>query len=66
MINFDYGQVRAIQDLLRRNKAIYDEARLREWRERKAMGQEDRELTKYYLERETSDEQKRMEEETKA
>lgn len=59
-------QVRAIQDALKRNKALYDEERLREWRERKMMGSEDRELTKYYLDKETDNEQKRMEEETKA
>ena len=59
-------QVRAIQDLLRRNKAMYDEERLREWRERKTMGQEDKDLTKYYLDKETRAEQLRMEEEAKA
>lgn len=45
---------------------MYDENRLREWRERKGMGDEDKALTKYYLQKETENEQKRMEEETKA
>ena len=51
---------------MRRNKAKYDEERLKEWRERKMMGDEDRQLLKYYLERETADESARMEEEAKS
>jgi len=41
---------------LRRNKAQYDEQRIKEWRERKMMRTEDQQLTKFYLERETMDE----------
>jgi len=48
--------VREIQDYLRRNKAKYDAARLKEWRERKSMAEEDQQLTKYYLDRETAEE----------
>ena len=51
---------------MRRNKAKYDEERLKEWRERKMMGDEDRQLLKYYLERETAFESARMEEEAKS
>ncbi len=50
---------------MRRNKAKYDEERLIEWRERKSMGAEDHSLQKYYLEKETFGERKRMEEEAK-
>ena len=38
---------------------------MQEWQERKQMGEEDRKLLKYYLERETAIEQGRMEEETR-
>ena len=44
------------------NKQQYDEERLKEWRERKCMRDEDHQLTKYYLEQETANEQARMEE----
>jgi hypothetical protein len=42
-------QVRKIQDNLKRNKAMYDEERLREWRERKLMYDEDVRLKTLYL-----------------
>ena len=58
-------KISKIQDLLRRNRAKYDEARLIEWRERKQMGSEDHGLQKFYLEKETRFEQVRMEEEAK-
>ena len=61
----DYVQVREIQDYLRMNKTEYDAARLEEWRERKDMRDEDHQLTKYYLERETATEQIRMEDDAK-
>lgn len=48
--NFRLEDIRRLQDLLRRNKAEYDEARLREWRERKMMRDEDHALQKHYLE----------------
>ena len=44
------------------NKESYDKARLQEWRERKTMREEDHQLTKFYLERDTAKEQNRMEE----
>lgn len=51
--NFRLEDIRRLQDLLRRNKAEYDQARLEEWRERKMMRDEDQALTKHYLEVET-------------
>lgn len=39
---------------------------MREWRERKAMGMEDKALIKYYLEKGTENEKKRMEDEAKS
>merc|ERR1712060_403356 len=63
--NFRLEDIRKIQDLLRRNKAKYDEDRLREWRERKQMSAEDTQLQKLYLEQDTRQEQVRMEEEAK-
>lgn len=47
--NFRLEDVRRLQDLLRRNKAEYDLARLKEWRERKFMRDEDHALQKFYL-----------------
>ena len=73
MIDFEFGfnnfrleDIRRLQDLLRRNKAEYDQARILEWRERKMMRGEDHALAKHYLEMETRDEQTRMEEEAKS
>jgi len=60
------GQIRKIQDLLRRNKAKYEEARLIEWAERKQMGVEDHALQRLYLKQETHNEQVSMEEEAKS
>ena len=51
---------------MRRNKAEYDAARLKEWRERKMMREEDHALQKHYLEKETRVEQANMEEEAKS
>lgn len=51
--NFRLEDIRRLQDLLRRNKAEYDQARLQEWRERKMMREEDNALQKHYLEVET-------------
>jgi hypothetical protein len=57
LIDFEFGfnkftldQVRTIQDNLRRNKRKYDEDRLREWKERKLMNDEDIRLKNLYLE----------------
>ena len=52
--------------MLRRNKRLYDEARLQEWRERKFMREEDHALQKFYLQQETRNEQNNMEEEAKS
>ena len=57
LIDFDYSNnkyisledSRSIQESLRRNKAVYDAERLREWRERKNMRHEDEGLKKVYL-----------------
>ena len=64
--NFRLEDIRRLQDLLRRNKAEYDTARLKEWKERKQMRDEDHALAKFYLEKETVHEQTRMEEEAKS
>lgn len=57
LIDFEFGfnkftleQIRTIQDNLRRNKAQYDQDRLREWRERKLMNDEDVRLKNQYIE----------------
>lgn len=56
LIDFEFGfntftlfQVRSIQEKLMRNNRIYNENRLREWRERKSMRFEDEKLTEMYL-----------------
>ena len=61
--NFDVETTRKIQYYLRRNKAIYDENKLREWRERCLMREEDKKLQQLYLSEQTADERIRMEEE---
>jgi len=65
MNNFSLNDVRKIQDNLKRNKAKYDAERLREWRERKLMFDEDVRLRNLYLEEQSRKEQERMEEETR-
>jgi hypothetical protein len=72
LIDFEFGfnkftleQIRTIQDNLRRNKRQYDEDRLREWRERKLMNDEDVRLKNQYLEEQAKLEQERMEEEAR-
>lgn len=72
LIDFEFGfnkfnleQIRTIQDNLRRNKKQYDEDRLREWRERKLMNDEDVRLKNLYLEEQSRREQERMEEEAR-
>jgi len=47
--NFDLKDVRAIQESLIRNKKMYDAERLKEWRERKLMRDEDERLHALYL-----------------
>lgn len=63
--NFSLNDIRKIQDNLKRNKAKYDAERLREWRERKLMFDEDVRLRNLYLEEQSRKEQERMEEETR-
>lgn len=72
LIDFEFGfnkftleQIRTIQDNLRRNKTKYDADRLREWRERKLMNDEDVRLKNQYLEEQARIEQERMEEEAR-
>lgn len=50
---------------MRRNKALYDEDRLREWKERKLMNDEDVRLKNLYLEEQSKKYQTRMEEEAR-
>lgn len=63
--SFKLEDVRKIQDYLLRNRALYEKARLQEWRERNTMREECEELEKHYLEEYTEDEQTRMEEEAR-
>lgn len=62
---FTLGDVRKIQDNLKKNKAKYDADRLREWRERKLMFDEDVRLRTLYLQEQSKKEQMRMEEEAR-
>jgi hypothetical protein len=48
--NFKLDDVRKIQDNLKRNKSKFDSERLREWRERKLMNDEDIKLKNLFLE----------------
>ena len=50
---------------MRRNKRKYDEERLREWRERKLMNDEDVKLQTVYVKEQSKKEQETMEEETR-
>ena len=63
--NFQLTEIREIQRLLLRNNKAYDENRLREWKERKLMLEEDEKLHGLYLKQETAQEQGRMEEEAR-
>lgn len=72
LIDFEFGfntfrlqETRKIQELLRNNKALYDAERLKEWRERKLMRDEDQQLQAKYLKEHSKQEQVRIEEETK-
>lgn len=62
---FHLEDIREIQRLLLRNNKIFEENRLREWRERKQMLEEDENLHARYLKLETKLEQLRMEEEAR-
>ncbi len=50
---------------MRRNKKKYDEERLREWRERKLMNDEDIKLRALFLNEQSRKEELRMEEEAR-
>jgi len=56
MNNFNLDDSREIQEKLRRNKAKFDEERLREWRERKCMRGEDEKLREMYLKEQSAKE----------
>ena len=63
--NFTMEDSREIQVYLKRNKALYDSERLKEWRERKYMRAEDEKLRKMYLAENANKEQAIMEEEAR-
>jgi len=63
--NFTLEDTYAIQNSLIRNKAMYDAERLKEWRERKLMKNEDERLHALYLKEQSKHEEKRMENETR-
>lgn len=63
--NFTLEDTEAIQQALVRNKKMYDAERLKEWRERKLMKNEDERLHALYLKEQSKREEKRMETETK-
>lgn len=63
--NFALGDVREIQKALKRNKEMYDAERLKEWKERKLMRDEDERLHALYLKEQSKKEEVRMETETK-
>lgn len=72
LIDFDYAlnsfsldDSRSIQDKLMRNKRKFDEDRLREWKERKTMMNQDEKLRALYLAAHSQQEQGRMEEEAR-
>lgn len=63
--NFTLEDSREIQLYLKRNKALYDGERLKEWKERKDMRGEDEQLRKMYLQENSAKEQFIMEEEAR-
>lgn len=65
MNQFSLEDSREIQDKLRRNKAKYDNERLREWRERKQMKLEDEKLKELYMQQNSKKEQGKIEEEAR-
>lgn len=72
LIDFEFGfnkftleQIRTIQDNLRRNKEQYDQDRLREWKERKLMNDEDVRLKNQYIEEHARKQQEQFEEEAR-
>lgn len=72
LIDFEFGfnkfsleQIRIIQDNLGRNKRQYDLDRLREWRERKLMNDEDVRLKNQYMDEHARKQQEQFEEESR-
>ena len=63
--NFTMEDSRQIQEYLKRNKAIYDAERVKEWRERKYMRGEDEKLRKMYMGENANREQAIIEEEAR-
>jgi hypothetical protein len=63
--NFTMEDSRQIQEYLVRNKAIYDAERVKEWKERKVMRNEDEHLRKMYMTENANKEQAIMEEEAR-
>jgi hypothetical protein len=63
MNSFSIDDSRLIQEYLKRNKSMYDAERLKEWKERKLMREEDQKLKELYLSEQGKTEQERMEEE---
>mmetsp|Transcript_13389 Transcript_13389/g.20936 ORF Transcript_13389/g.20936 Transcript_13389/m.20936 type:complete len:153 (+) Transcript_13389:613-1071(+) len=65
MNNFNLNDSQSIQDCLTRNKTEYDTERLKEWKERKKMRDEDEKMKAIYLLEAAKKEQVRMEEEAR-
>jgi hypothetical protein len=72
LIDFEFGNnsfrledVRKIQEYLKRNRELYNKARLEEWNERTTMRTEMDDLEKLYLKESTQEEQDQMEEDEK-
>jgi len=63
--NFKLDDICKIQDNLRANKEQHDKDKIREWKERKLMNDEDVRLKNLYLEEQSRKEQFRMEEEAR-
>ena len=63
--NFSMEDSRQIQVYMKRNKALYDAERIKEWRERKNMRGEDESLRKMYMGENASKEQAIIEEEAR-
>ena len=67
LIDFDFSgnsftmeDSRAIQEILKRNKAAYDAERLKEWKERKLMRHENDKLGEHFLAEKSKLEEERM------
>ena len=67
LIDFDFSgnsftmeDSRAIQEILKRNKAVYDDERIKEWKERKLMRHENDKLGEHYLVEKSRLEEERM------